>query len=485
VIGDLIAGRYEVEELIGTGGMSSVFRAHDRLLDRRVALKILHERHAADADYVERFRREARSVAQLSHPNIVTVIDRGESEGRQYIVLEYVEGENLKQLVARGGPLPIRRALELAIQTGRALAFAHASGLVHRDVKPQNVLLGNGTAKVTDFGIARTLDVHGLTQTGTVLGTSDYIAPEQATGQRAGERSDVYSLAVVLFELLTGEVPFAGDNFVQVALRHVGEPAPSVLERRPEVPLRVAAAIARGMEKEPADRFGSMSELVGELGACLAELGEPDSDPTLIVKPRTAPAPRRRQQSPPRRRLRRRVLGPVALLALLGAAAAAVLILGQRGSAPSGSGGPGGGGSSAVHLRAPASYDPSPGDGREHDELLARATDGDAATFWETERYGSQDFGGLKHGVGIVLDAGRAVRLPRLTVRTDTPGFTAVVKAGSAIDGPFSVVSPTQTVADPTTFALRVPAPTRYYLLWITRLAPNVERTHVDEVTAS
>ena len=243
------------------------------------------------------------------------MIDRGESGGRQYIVLEYVEGENLKQLVARDGPLPVRRALELAIQTGRALAFAHASGLVHRDVKPQNVLLGNGTAKVTDFGIARSVDVHGLTQTGTVLGTSDYIAPEQATGQRAGERSDVYSLGVVLFELLTGEVPFRGENFVEVALRHVNEPAPSVLERRPEVPLRVAAAIARSMEKDPADRFASMSELVGELGACLAELGDADNDPTLIVRPRTAPAPRRRRQQPqPRRRAGRRVVVAVALV---------------------------------------------------------------------------------------------------------------------------------------------------------------------------
>src|SRR5712691_11482872 len=162
--------------------MSSVFRARDTLLERKVALKILHQHHAADDDTVERFRRAARAVAQLSHPNIVTVIDRGEAAGRQFIVFEYVDGRTLKDLVEERGPLPIREAVELAIGIARGLAFAHQHGLVHRDVKPQNVLLnGDGKPKVTDFGIARLLDVEGVTQTGAVLGTSQYIAPEQAS----------------------------------------------------------------------------------------------------------------------------------------------------------------------------------------------------------------------------------------------------------------------------------------------------------------
>ncbi|HEX2288292.1 MAG TPA: protein kinase, partial [Gaiellaceae bacterium] len=182
--GDVIAGRYELVELIGRGGMSSVWKAHDRLLDRTIAIKLLHEQFTQDEEYVERFRREARSVAQLSHPNIVTVIDRGEDEGRQYIVFEYVEGENLKQLIERSGPLPVRDALLLTLQMARALGFAHERGLIHRDVKPQNVLLNeDGQPKVTDFGIARSVDVEGVTITGTVLGTSEYIAPEQARGQ--------------------------------------------------------------------------------------------------------------------------------------------------------------------------------------------------------------------------------------------------------------------------------------------------------------
>jgi len=178
--GDLIAGRYELEELTGTGGMSRVYVARDNQLGRRVAVKILHERFADDPDHVERFRREAQAVAKLNHQNIVTVIDRGESDGRQYIVFEHVEGDDLKELVARTGPLPVRRALDLGIQIGRALSFAHDNGVVHRDVKPQNVLLRDGNAKVTDFGIARAegLDLDsGQTTTGTILGTGDYISP--------------------------------------------------------------------------------------------------------------------------------------------------------------------------------------------------------------------------------------------------------------------------------------------------------------------
>src|SRR5262245_47590907 len=216
VVGEVIAGRYELEELVGVGGMSNVYRAHDRLLERMVALKLLHDRYSTDEEYVERFRREARSAARLSHPGIVTVIDRGEQDGQQFIVFEHVPGETLKQRIEREGPLPVDVALELALQIGRALSFAHERGLIHRDVKPQNVLLnGDGRAKVTDFGIARVVDVDATT-TGYVVGTSHYIAPEQAKGERADAQSDVYGLGAVLYELLSGEVPFPGDNFVTV-----------------------------------------------------------------------------------------------------------------------------------------------------------------------------------------------------------------------------------------------------------------------------
>ena len=293
MVGEVVADRYELEELVGTGGMSSVYRARDRLLERQVAIKVLHEHYSRDDDYVERFRREARAAAKLSHPNIVTVIDRGEAGGRQFIVFEYVDGENLKQLVTSRGRLPVRDALELGIQIGRALAFAHAQGLVHRDVKPQNVLLGNGDVKVTDFGIARSIDVPvGLTQTGTVLGTSEYISPEQATGRQVDTRTDIYSLGAVLYELLAGQPPYSGDSFVAVAMRHVNDPVPGITHARPDVPLRVDAALRRAMAKDPDDRFQTMEELVAELSACLEGLGDLDDDRTVIVAPPVQPRAR-------------------------------------------------------------------------------------------------------------------------------------------------------------------------------------------------
>ncbi|MBX5475390.1 MAG: serine/threonine protein kinase, partial [Thermoleophilia bacterium] len=390
MIGEVIAGRYELEALVGSGGMSSVYRAHDRLLDRRVALKILHEHYSNDEEYVERFRREARAVAQLSHPHIVTVIDRGADDGRQFIVFEYVEGENLKQLVERHGQLPVRRALELAIAVADALAFAHAHGLVHRDVKPQNVLLDvEGEVKVTDFGIARSLGVdRGVTQTGTVLGTSTYISPEQAGGKPVTPATDVYALGVVLWELVTGEVPFPGDNFVAVALRHINEPPPSLLAARPDAPPRLAAAIERALAKDPARRFRSMKDFAAELRACLAELGGGDPEQTLVSMPAAAPkAPARTMRRRARRSRGRLLAAAVVAVAAVAAVVAGVLALGGSGTSP-GHGTSGGGTGTPVALRGVGDYDPQ-GSGGEHGETAPAATDGDPATSWYTETYAS------------------------------------------------------------------------------------------------
>jgi predicted Ser/Thr protein kinase len=468
LVGQLIADRYELKDVIGTGGMSSVFCAHDTLLERDVALKILHEHHARDDDYVERFRHEARAVAQLSHPNIVTVIDRGEDGGRQYIVFEYIQGENLKELVEQGR-LPVRRTLELGLEVARALAFAHAQGLVHRDVKPQNVLLsGDGRAKVTDFGIARSLDTLGMTKTGTVLGTSHYIAPEQARGERVDTKTDVYSFGVVLFELLTGEVPYDGESFLAVAMKHVHDPVPGVLERRPDCPIRLAVLVEACLAKDPAGR-PSMADCVRELEATVADLdARPDGDATMIV---TAPKVQRAERRPRRgRRSGRRWLLALALVALLAVAAVAAAVIAlddERGSASSGNG-------AAVPLRAVSSYDPEGGDG-EHDELAGDAVDGDTSTYWSTETY--RDFS--KDGVGLVLEPQGEEGVSTVTVSTDTPGFTAELKAGDSPTSFGSTVGASTTVDGTTTFDIDTDAP--YLLLWITALDG---RAHVNEITA-
>ena len=482
MVGERIADRYELEELVGAGGMSSVYKARDTLLERNVALKILHPQFGDDDEYVERFRREARAVARLSHPNIVTVIDRGEDgDGRQFIVFEYVEGENLKELVDRSGPLPVRRAIELTLQVAHGLAFAHEQGLVHRDVKPQNVLLNEaGEAKVTDFGIARSLDVErGMTQTGTVLGTSNYIAPEQASGRPVEARTDVYSLGVVLYELLTAEVPFPGENFVAVAMKHINEPPPSLLERRPDVPVRLAAAVDRALAKNPEDRFPTMAAFAAELEACLAELGSPDGDLTAIVHAPVVKASRRRQLRA--RRSRWPLL--LSVLALLAAAAVlvGVLALGGAGSKKH-SGGAGSGGGAAIALSGVSGYDPQ-GTGGEHDGDAHLATDGDPRTHWNTEHYSTQDFGGLKDGVGLVVSASSAAAAKTLTVTTDTPGFKAKILAGDSATSDFGDDSEVKTVERSTTFDLRG-VNARYYVVWITLLPPSGGAADVNEVTA-
>lgn len=479
MIGELIGGRYEIEELVGTGGMSSVYRARDNVLERRVALKVLHEHFSADPEYVERFRREARAIARLNHPNIVTVIDRGEFGKRQFIVFEDIPGKNLKEVVEREGKLPVAQALALTHQIARGLAFAHQHDVVHRDVKPQNVLLDDsGTAKVTDFGIARSLDPgEELTQSGTLLGTSDYIAPEQASGQPVDARSDQYSLGVLLYELLTGEVPYPADSFMAVAMRHLRDPVPSVRDHRPDVPDRVDEIVARAMAKRPEDRFPSTGAMMGAIEAALADTGEGAgrNEVTSVLSRVERPSAGRSAPRPgPRRRKRRGRLAPV-LLALLVVGAGAIalgLILAGRDGGGSGAAGSIG----AVKLTAVEDYDPQ-GDRSEHPESVAKATDGDASTFWTTETYRTFS----KPGVGLILDAGKAVSIEHLQIVSDEPGFTAEILAGDNPTGGFVPFSEEQEIGRRTTLELAGGESYRYYVIWITD--PN-RRAHVNEVRA-
>ena len=473
MVGETIAGRYEVEELVGHGGMSSVYKARDALLERHVALKILHEQYSNDEEFVERFKREARSVAQLQHPNIVTVIDRGEEDGRQFIVFEYIEGENLKEHVVRKGRLDVSEALEIADEVARGLAFAHGQGLIHRDVKPQNVLLnGDGRAKVTDFGIARTLDVDGMTQTGTILGTSNYIAPEQASGQPVDAHSDVYALGAVLYVLLAGEVPFPGESFVAVAMTHMHEPAPNLLDVRRDVPLRVAAAVDRALEKDPEQRFPTMDAFAAELEACLAELDqEPDGDKTMVIPPARRAAHRRKQVS----------RWPI-VIGLLAALAIAAIVIGLIAA-----GGTNNGGAPAadkrVEVSGVTSYDPFGDNKEEHSAAAFNITDGNPTTYWSTERYNDAPSLG-KPGVGVVIDGGTLVDLAQLVVVTDTPGFTAEIDATNTEGGTPAKVSDSKVVGKTTTFEISSNGPKRYYVIWITKLPPGLNYAHVNEVRA-
>src|SRR3954464_1721682 len=258
----IVDGRYRVVGRIGSGGMADVYQADDTHLGREVALKILHRRFSQDQEFVERFRREASAAAGLQHPNVVGVYDRGSHDDTWYIAMERLRGRTLKQLIVDDPPLDQRRAIDLCSQVLVAAGFAHRRGVVHRDFKPHNVIVGDDdSVKVTDFGIARA-GASEMTETGSIMGTAQYLSPEQAQGQRVDARSDLYSIGIILFELLTSRVPFTGDSAVSIALKHVSEPAPSVASIRPDVHPALDAIVARALVKDPAGRFQSAEEFV-------------------------------------------------------------------------------------------------------------------------------------------------------------------------------------------------------------------------------
>jgi beta-lactam-binding protein with PASTA domain/tRNA A-37 threonylcarbamoyl transferase component Bud32 len=270
MVGRILNSRYELEQLIGTGGMADVYRARDNLLGRTVAVKILHPQFAKDPVFIERFRHEAQAAANLNQPNIVNVFDWGIEDSTYYIVMEYVQGRDLKAIIVQGGPLLPERAVEIAMSICLALDAAHARGIVHRDIKPQNIIVTNdGRIKVMDFGIARTAGGSAMTQTGTIMGTAQYISPEQAQGRVADPRSDLYSLGVVLFEMLTGKVPFDGDNPVAIAYKHVREDplAPSLIN--PDVSPELEAVVMKALSKNPENRYQTATEMRSDLERCL------------------------------------------------------------------------------------------------------------------------------------------------------------------------------------------------------------------------
>lgn len=270
--GQKINDRYEIEKLIGEGGMANVYLARDTILDRRVAVKVLRGDLAGDEKFVRRFQREALSASSLSHPNIVEIYDVGEDEGNFYIVMEYIEGKTLKQLIKKRGVLSLSETMDIMLQLLDALASAHDSYIIHRDIKPQNIMIkDSGLVKITDFGIAVALNSTELTQTNSVMGSVHYLPPEQASGKGSTIRSDIYSLGILMFEMLTGKVPFNGDSAVEIALKHMKEPLPSVREINPVVPQSVENIILKAAAKNPKNRYHDVRQMAEDIKTCLDE----------------------------------------------------------------------------------------------------------------------------------------------------------------------------------------------------------------------
>lgn len=270
--GQKINDRYQIIRTIGEGGMANVYLAHDTILDRDVAVKILRGDLADDEKFVRRFQREAISASSLSHPNIVEMYDVGEDEGRYYIVMEYVEGKTLKNLVKRRGSLTLTEVIDIMLQLTSAVACAHDSYIIHRDIKPQNVLIKeDGTVKITDFGIAMALNSNELTQTNSVMGSVHYLPPEQANGSGATIKSDIYSLGILMFELLTGKLPFKGENAVEIAIKQMRDQIPSVCAINPEIPQSIENIILKACAKNPKNRYENVLEMHDDISNALNE----------------------------------------------------------------------------------------------------------------------------------------------------------------------------------------------------------------------
>jgi len=342
----LVDGRYRVVGRIGSGGMADVYCAEDTHLGREVALKVLHRRFAQDQEFVERFRREASSAAGLQHPHVVGVFDRGQHEGTYYIAMEHLPGRTLKEMMTDTAPLPQKTAIELGVQILRAAGFAHRRGVIHRDFKPHNVIVDeNGNAKVTDFGIARA-GASEMTETGSIMGTAQYLSPEQAQGHAVTAASDLYSIGVMLYEMLAGRLPFDGDSAVSVALKHLAEPPPPVSRFRPDVSPALEAVVMAALAKDPGQRWQRADDFAAGLEAAREQLEAGDGQDTAAFAALPLPIPVASPDSalaepvdgtapeappatgPPTRRRRRWPMFAIGLLTLALAALLAFLALG-------------------------------------------------------------------------------------------------------------------------------------------------------------
>lgn len=493
LLGTTLGGRYRLEARIGAGGMSTVYRALDETLQRRVAIKLMNREVSSDSDELERFRREARAVAQLSHPHIVGVIDYGEDDGRPFIVFEYVEGETLKERIRRLGRLEVAEAVAYAIEIARALGAAHAHHIVHRDVKPQNVLIDEeGRAKVTDFGIARTLDEEGLTIDGRVLGTTDYVSPEQALGRPVTGQSDLYSLGIALYEMLTGEVPFKGDSQVAVAMKHVREQLPDVQHRRPEISAALAAVIDNATAKRLEDRYADDAELVADLEDALAietaRAGSASGEVTSVL--RTLPSHAQRRVP---FRVRHRIWATLFGLLVLAAIGGGGVWIASRthhgtGKLPQP---PPARSLTQVSLCQTCAHAYNP-DGlddtkTQNNNLAGLAVDGNVNTAWQTEQYYDGTLG--KPGVGLYVTASPGVAAREIEIITQTPGWSLAIYAQKrppnidTFDSSWVKLAQLGFVHRKQPIALDTHGVRYgYYLIWITALPTGQESVAINEI---
>ncbi|MFL5893775.1 MAG: protein kinase domain-containing protein [Thermoleophilaceae bacterium] len=476
MIGTLLCDRFRLEEKIGSGGMSTVYRAFDETLERWVAIKVLHADMSQDESQLERFRREARAAARLSDPHVVTVIDAGEDDGRPFIVFEYVEGETLKARIRRLGRLPVAEAIAYAIEIGRALGAAHAERIVHRDVKPQNVLIDpEGRAKVTDFGIARSLELDGLTAAGRVLGTTDYVAPEQAIGDGATEQSDIYSLGICLWEMLTGEVPFRAESQVGVAMKHVREPLPDVQRLRPEVSSVLASVIDRATRKELKNRYTTVAGMVHDLEQALAieaaRGGQLTDEATTVLRELPGDTA---GWIPLRIRNPRRLVA-LAAVALAVAAVVIAVLASRTQTGETGDAAPRhlAKGVAKVGFAGVKDYDPYGDNKQESPSSIRFAIDNNRTTQWRTEHYQA---GLNKPGVGLWVKTKIPVAATQLDLISPFAGWQGLVYGANGavpatidgwtrLSGTFSAKSVNKIPLDTAGQAFD------HYLVWITKVA--------------
>ena len=494
-----LAGRYRLESEIGSGGMTGVWQAVDEVLERPVAVKILHRHLLSNQVFCDRFRKEALAAGALIHPNIVSVYDTGQHDEAPYVVMEYVAGGSLASRLGPG-PLPPGEVSAIGAEVCTALAYAHRVGVVHRDLKPDNILISeSGQVKVTDFAVAGAALGGDLTATGALLGTLSFLAPEVLEGGDPNPAADLYALGVVLFKALTGRSPRMAMDLGASA----GRPRLPAHPRdfRPEVPRDLDAAVARALSVSPAERFADAAEL----GLVLRSVAQ--SRPArAAVSPAPVPLPPARNLSTPHPpvppapgdatsfvRSEGRWLAPVVLLVLVAIAVViGVLQLSGKVSIIGGSGGSSAAPApsptvSQVPLHAGGTVKPNPpaGDPYEHQDQVAQAFDGNPSTSWSTQWYPTPVFGGLRDAVGIYGDAGQPVALKRIEVDTALPGWTAAIETSD--DGQnWSAPGPSATVSLQQSFDVSALGSHRYWMVWITKLVsgPNGFQASIAEIKA-